>query len=177
MKRSTPTYYSHVQFLEKLALQLIWPEVHYDTTRGEVLTQVSATTTSTRTTNRNVTGGTETRNSTVDKTRLLNRRVQTLTERTFTTCFPKRLDGKFHPSLPTCSKPCQCCQCKERLSDPEAGKKIPGARRHRTDGGKLVKPIKRCKRTYDNVSRCIVCNVELCPECFLNFHGIDLNSY
>ena len=177
LKRSTPTYYSHVQFLEKLALQLIWPEVYYDTARGEVLTQVSATTTSTRTTNRNVTGGTETRNSTVDKTRLLNRRVQTLTERTLTTCFPKRLDGKFHPSLPTYSKPCQYCQYKERLSNPEAGKKIPGARRHRTDGGKLVQPIKRCKRTYDNVSRCIVCNVELCPECFLNFHGIDLNSY
>ena len=159
-----PFYYSHVEFLEKLALQLIWPEVCYDKTRDYV-TQVSANTTSTRATNRNETGETETRNAAADKARVFNRRVQTLTERAFSTCFPKRLDGKFHPCIPaSVPKPCQYCQCKERLSNPEAGKKIPDARRHRTDGGNLVHPIKKCKRTCDNVSRCLVCNVELCPQ-------------
>ena len=141
-KRCTPTCCSRAEFLEKLALQLIWPEVCYDKTRDDI-TQVSANTTSTLATNRTETGGTGTRNNNVNETRFFNRQVQTLIERTFTTCFPNRLDGKFHPCLPTTvPKPCQCCQHKSRLSNSEAGKEIPNARRHRTEGGNLVRPTK-----------------------------------
>ena len=137
-KRCIPTYYSHVEFLEKLVLQLIWSEIHYNKTRNDI-TQVSTITTLTRATNRTETWGTDTRNNTINKTRFFNRRVQALTEHTFTTCFPNRLDREFLPCLPTTVlKPYQYCQYKERLSNSEARKVIPNTRRHRIEDGNLV---------------------------------------
>ena len=67
-------------------MQLIWPEVYYDKIRDNI-TQVSTNTTLTCATNRTETGEIDNRNNNVDKTRFSNRQVQTLTKRTFTTCF------------------------------------------------------------------------------------------
>ncbi len=39
------------------------------------------------------------------------------------------------------------------------------------------KKNERKRRNREGVSRCLVCNVNLCQECEQSFHGIDLASY
>lgn len=136
-------------------LQLIWSEVCYEI--SDSVAQASSTTALTWAMNRSKNLG-------------ANRSMQTLSERTFTTCFPKCLDRKFHPSIPSeILKPYQYYQCKEHLQDPNAYKQILDETRHITFGGNLVHPIKRCKRTHDNISHCIPCNVGMFPQYFFQF--------
>ena len=84
---------------------------------SDTIKQSSSTAASTRATNR-----TETAGAAFDQTRFLNKCVQTLIKRAFAAYFPKRLDGKFHPSIPAATlKSHEYCQHREHLHDPSAG--------------------------------------------------------
>ena len=157
--------------MEKLVLQLIWSEEYYEQQ------QDNFTSTSQTVATRN-SSHTEPAATTFDMDSLLCKRVKSITEHTLLTSFPFCFNQKFHPSVPAAvGKPCQWCQYKERIGDPSKGKVIPERRRHRTSGGNIVRVIKRCKRVYNNVFRCVICNIELCAPCFNEFHGIDLSTY
>ena len=109
---------------------------------------------------------------------ILSKRVTTLCDLSLSKGFPHRFDGKFHPYLTSNPRiPCQYCMWHEQMLDPSARKFVPGAKKMRTSGGNLVCPVKRVKSNYNGVMQYIICNVELCPDCFNNFHGIDTSDY
>ena len=74
-----------------------------------------------------------------------------------------RLDGKQHPTLPTESA-CQYCHYQYRHV--------------LTDAQRKVNKYQDQNRKHER--RCLICNVNLCPSCELEFHGIkasDLGQY
>ena len=77
--------------------------------------------------------------------------------------FTRRFDGKQHPTLPT-ELACQYCRYQYRhvLTDAQR------------EDNKLLDQNRK------HVRRCLICNVNLCPSCELEFHGIetaDLGKY
>jgi len=196
VKNKLPTShkkYSHCEFLEKLARELLWPEDPQDdhsldpsfsTVKSvSVFDEVSAITRLTAIPEVFVTAEQRyvCRKRIYQGTMLdqvLNTRCTTITENNMDARFKNRLDGKFHPSIEARTRrPCQYCMYLERQRDETNGKVIPGAKRKRTSTNKLVRPIKRTIRNCNGVRRCMVCNVELCSECFNTFHGINYLDY
>ncbi len=72
--------------------------------------------------------------------------------------WPKRHDGLRHVSLPVTNSHCQYClfQYKHEFDD-EQRKVLPKMERNRA-----------------HVRRCLVCNVNLCPICEIEFHGVRM---
>lgn len=62
--------------------------------------------------------------------------------------FSKRHDGKFHPSIPTTSHNAYCQYCKYKSS----------------------------KEYKKRIERCLICDVNLCWSCRLEWHGHDLGA-
>ena len=138
-KRTKPTFVTYVQFMEKLVLQLIWPEEYYEQQQDNFTS--SSQTIATRNSS-----CTEPVATTFDTDSLLYKRVKSITECTLPTSFPFCFNQKFHHSVPAVlGKPCQWCQYKERMRNPSKDKVILDRRRHRMSGGNLVRVIKRCK--------------------------------
>ena len=85
------------------------------------------------------------------------------TKRMESSFFSSRLDGRHHPTLPTESY-CQYCRYQFlHVIDEES----------RSDN-------KLMEQNRKHVRRCLVCNVNLCSSCDLEFHGIntkDLGTY
>ena len=80
-----------------------------------------------------------------------------------TNFFLHRLDAKQHPSLPTESR-CQYCHYQFTHEY----------------GDDLRRSNALQKQNRKHVRRCVVCNVNLCPDCDLEFHGVrreDLKKY
>ena len=130
---------SHHEFLEKLALQLIWPD-RYDPRYMKPIKT-----------------GTTTAYSGVGaraKQKALNSKpkgVAVLIQKTIGSNFPQRFDGIPHPFEFITHKYCQYFNYKEHLADPSLGKKPkPGEKR------KI--PPKHCLV-------CKVCQLRLCEHC------------
>ena len=105
--------------------------------------------------------------------KFLKKKVTTLTAKNLQKKFPNRLNGKFHPiiNVPSiAAKPCQWCSFKERQVDKEAGQSKKVRTNRRT--GKKQYNTKRCKRNYKQVFRCVTCNVNLCCNCYNDFHQV-----
>jgi hypothetical protein len=71
--------------------------------------------------------------------------------------FTRRFDGKQHPTLPT-ELACHYCRYQYRhvLTDAQR------------EDNKLLDQNRK------HVRRCLICNVNLCPSCELEFHGIEM---
>ena len=110
---------------------------------------------------------------------VLNTRcTTTITHNSMDSRFKNRLDGKFHPSIEARTRrPCQYCMYLERQRDETIRKVVPGPRRKSTSTNKFVRPIKGTIRNCNGVRIFMVCNVELCSECFNIFHGIIYLDY
>ena len=78
--------------------------------------------------------------------------------------FPHRLDGMRHNWVPLTdtSKHCQYCYYRlmNEIEDSD--------RRHF---------VKALKQNRSRIQRCLVCHVNLCPQCDNIFHGSDLTAY
>jgi len=73
--------------------------------------------------------------------------------------FSRRLDGRMHGSVPSVGdSSCQYCryQYKHMISEEE----------QKTSGW--------MKQNRTQTMRCLVCNVDLCPRCNMEFHGFDM---
>ena len=105
---------------------------------------------------------------------VLSTKCTSITQNIMDAKFKNRLDEKFHPSIDARTRrPCQCCMYLERQRDETIRKVVPGTRRKRTSTNKLVRPVKITIINCNCVRRYMVCNVELCSECFSTFHGIN----
>ena len=104
---------------------------------------------------------------------VLKTKVTTLTANNLRTKFPHRFNGKFHAIInvpSTDPKPCQWCSFKERQVDKQVGQSRAFRFNRRT--GKKQYRTKRCKRNYKQVFRCVICNVDLCCNCYNDFHQV-----
>jgi len=72
--------------------------------------------------------------------------------------WPKRFDGLRHASLPVTGKICQYCKFQYTHDFDD---------RQREANPKML-------RNQANVRRCLVCNVNLCPICEIEFHGVRM---
>ena len=178
---------THIEFLERLAKQLIWPETnhHRNDEDGESAIDASICSISTISVMNEITK-IKTRQQTSRKRtqhdesykQILNQRCTTINKNSLIEKFDDRFDGKFHPSIEAKPRrPCQYCQYLQKQNDDSVGRIIQNKKRKRTSGNKLIKPIKRATRNCNNVRRCLICNVELCPDCFNEFHGIEYDAY
>jgi hypothetical protein len=78
--------------------------------------------------------------------------------------FTYRLDGQRHCTVPArYNDMCQLC--------------FYTWNHEFDDNQRSEKKNKYKRRNRDRVSRCLVCNVNLCQACELKFHGVDLSSY
>lgn len=167
---------THLQFVEKLSLQLLFPNVKM------MNVQVS------RVTSRalhdiNYVPLTQFRIDSV-----LDVRVRKVTEASLRDYFPQRFDGQYHPFIAARSRrPCQLCLYKgrthyDKLSDGQKRRFLRSKGwKELKDGGHGARKLsikdqmrKSAEAYYRNcvhVSRCVTCNVELCSYCFGEFHG------
>jgi hypothetical protein len=74
--------------------------------------------------------------------------------------FSRRFDGKQHPSLAATNTTCQYCRFLYWHDFSEAQQQANQLR----------------DQNRKHVRRCLVCNVNLCPSCELEFHGISTND-
>ncbi len=72
--------------------------------------------------------------------------------------WPKRFNGLRHASLPVTGKICQYCKFQYTHDFDD---------RQREANPKML-------RNQANVRRCLVCNVNLCPICEIEFHGVRM---
>jgi hypothetical protein len=78
--------------------------------------------------------------------------------------FNLRLNGKLHPMIPAAEAYCQYCRYQHQ---------------HNFDD-KQKQAYMTLEQNRKQVRRCLICNVNLCPTCELEFHGIerqDLSKY
>ena len=76
--------------------------------------------------------------------------------------FSRRLDGMRHNSIPA-RKHDHCQYCYYQLMN-----EIPETKR---------KDYPELKQNRSGVRRCLLCHVNLCPQCDNIFHGADLSAY
>ena len=72
--------------------------------------------------------------------------------------------------------PCHYHTWLEKILDKSARKFMPISRIKWTSGGNLVPLLQRVKRYHNGIIICIICNVEIYPDCFKNFHGIGTSG-
>ena len=86
-------------------------------------------------------------------------RSATITERKlYSNYFSHRLDGRRHPAIPT-RQTCQFCRFHFN--------QLPV---------KDQKANELMKQNRKDVRRCLTCNVNLCPKCDMEFHGVDIDA-
>lgn len=178
-KGGMPPKWSHCEFIVELVYDLIFPhktQLHVDNLREMDDASFASSVRSTRSlssfgrmsstaSSRNNNGEQDaTFHCDTDKDRFLkDNKATTLTKiRMHSNYFKDRLDGKRHASLPCPGIRCQYCayQYKHMLTDAERE-----SRKHM-----------KSNRDSSSCRRCLVCNVNLCPKCELEFHGISYDD-
>jgi hypothetical protein len=76
--------------------------------------------------------------------------------------FSSRRDGRFHPSFPTLMENDYCQYCCYKYN-------------HMLNIDEVSRNV-WMKKNRSRISRCLECNVNLCWACYLEWHGMTLNS-
>jgi hypothetical protein len=167
-----PPRWTHLRLLEELVSDLIFPE---ETAKHlATLTMMDDTTfaSSVRTMRKFSLYGNNAPKVPCDLTNVVGRKEyldsikpsRITQHRLDTGFFPYRFDGQRHCTIPTRNNDaCQfCLHTFIRVLDDRQRKR---------------KEYAYMQRNRNRVSRCLVCNVNLCQECEHVFHGVDLVSY
>ena len=157
---------SHVEFLKAIAEDLMWPENQPQKGPQRFNDQMS------------LTSQMRTRSQGVfvsEEIYLHQTRVTSLTRNNLAHAFPKRFDWAFHPSISALKKkPCQLCKFKLKEEDNLSGRHTGKYRK--SASGNFYPGQYSTRMNSKDIRRCLTCNVELCYQCFNEFHGVDVVS-
>ena len=159
-----PKRWSHIRFLEELAYDLLFPEATKQHLKTILETENASLASSVRMSRSVSVSGAQkkqTRAGSYDLTsvkgleKYLDDVKPTRVNENLGTYFPHRLDGLMHARVPSkVVEYCQYCYYK---------------RKKRGEKKNLI--------NRKRISRCLVCNINLCEACENEFHDINLNSY